>query len=384
MAELVRLFFLQGQVSDLEQAYSKDPQSTIRLLFYWRDRNAGLGHRSLFFAAFHYLVTRDDSLLRLLPQVPVYGCWKDLVVLADRIEQALEPVAQLFSRQLPLDQARMRSGQSVTTAAKWFPSSHSRYGRSALTERVQALLEVTEEQMRRTYLSPLRHYLQTAERSLSARSAVNYTRATRGAVSRYTAAFHRGDATWVPRNPRGKPKSLVEVVDFVLKGYSEQADQHWQRYQASASAVGLAVVCDPRVEPCYPIALALAAGKAGMYTYSSPSLRLTFPSSASLALRVASLAASRAESSLSLDGIDAACVVVVTGQEFPTPLPVLAREQRLLWWRSGGPVAVIEHSPYHIEIRGFSRKIFSALSKGQIPSLAHIVASTLTKYHAIV
>jgi hypothetical protein len=382
MEAFIRLFFTQGCTSDLEQAYLQSPQETARLIFYWRDRNKGLGRRNLFYVAFHYLVERDPGFLQLLPQVPIYGCWKDLVVLADTLPIALEPIAKIFADQLRKDQLAMRVGKYVTTAAKWFPSSHAARGRSALTQRVQELLEVTEEQMRRNFLSPLRHYLQTAERHLSTRQPVNYRRATRGANQRYAQTFRRRDMNWMP--PPITPRSLLEVVRTVLAGQPLEADRHWARYQGSASAVGMAVVCDPRtVEPSYPIALALAAGKAGIYTFSNPSVALSFPSNASLALRIAMLQASKTGPTLSLTGITAPCIVVVTSQPFPLSLPTLLPGQRLIWWHPAPQIGVQEHSPQHVEICGFTQKLFSVLTKGHIPALAHVVASTLEKYTRI-
>jgi hypothetical protein len=382
MEAFVRLFFTQGRVSDLEQAYRLSPQETARLLLYWRDRNKGLGRRNLFYLAVRFLVDRDPSFLQLLPQIPKYGCWKDLVILATSIPTALEPSAQLFAQQLKQDQAAMRAGHYISTAAKWFPSSHAIRGRSAFTQRVQELLAVTEEQMRRTYLSPLRHYLQIAERQLSAREPVNYRRATRGANERYAQTFRRRDAGWMP--PPVIPHSLLEVVRSVLRGQLFEADNYWARYQKSATGVGMAVVCDPRVpDPSYPIALSLASGKEGIYTYSTPSVLIKFPPASSLALRVAALQASRTGPTLSLTDITAPCIVVVTLQPLPATLPTLLPGQRLLWWRAAPTVAVREHSPYHIEICGFTPKLFSTLAKGHVPALTHIVASTLEKYTCV-
>ena len=382
MEAFVRLFFEQGSLSDLQQAYCLDPEGTARLLFYWRDRNRGLGQRTKFHLAYTYLVHQDSRYLHLLPQIPVYGCWKDLVILAGMISIAVEPIAQLFAQQLQLDQVAMRAGKYISTAAKWFPSSHAKHGRTILTQRVQVLLAVTEEGMRRTFLTPLRYYLQLAEVHLSTRQPINYRRITKGAIARYTQVFRRNDATWQPRTVI--PRSVLDVVTNVLEGKVVDADKYWNRYCVTATARGVAVVCDTRtVIPAYPIAFALAVATEGIYTFTNPSVLVTIPPEASLPLKIATLQKCNASTEVSLVGITAPCIIVLTSQPIPTPLPLLAPNQRLIWWREGTPVAVIEHGVYCIEICGFVRKLFSVLAKGHIPSLAHIVAGTLNKYTSL-
>ena len=382
MESLVRLFFVQGQISDLEQAYNSDPQGTARLIFYWRDRNRGLGLRKLFQLAFIWIAERDPTFLGLLPQIPVYGCWKDLVVIAGKLPIALEPIAQLFASQLLCDQKAMRQGKYITTAAKWFPSAHAANGRSSLTQRVQAILNVTEEGMRRTFLSPLRFYLQTAERQLSTAQSPNYRRVTKGANKRYAQTFRRINNTWTATESR--PQSLLEVVANILAGRPLEAEKHWKRYVGGATAIDVAVVCDSSTSDIvYPITLALAVGKDNIYRYANPVVRVKFPAESSLALKVAILQNESNEAQISLAGVSTPCVVVVTSKPFPQPLPLLAEGQRLVWWRSGPTVTVTEHSPRHVEICGFNAKLFSVLAKGHVPSLTHIVASTLEKYHKI-
>ena len=380
MEALVRLFFVQGKITDLEESYARDPAETARLIFYWRDKRLGLGRKRLFHLAFRWLVEQDPSFLYLLPQVPSHGSWKDLVIIASTVPIAMEPIACLFAQQLLKDREAMCNGHRITTAAKWYPTNHAVNGRSQLTRTVETLLQVNEEGMRVNYLSPLRHYLQITERHLSTHQLINYSKVPFNASQRYTQTFKRLDPLWKP-SPLPPPHSLLETVQQVLKGRVTDIDKYWNRYRKGASAIGLAVVCDPQSsDPSYPITFAGSVGKKGIYTYSDPSIEIKFPSTSSLLLQVGTLQAISSSSQLSLNGIVAECIVVVTSRPLPSPLPVLAPGQRLVWWHCRRPVAIKEHGMYCIEICGFTPKLFSTLSKGHLPSLKHIVASTLNNY----
>lgn len=220
-------------LTTFDAAYSQDAAQTIRMLLYVRDKKDGLGMRQLFCTIFMHLWRRatgpamkgvgkidgsmeEDAprpgtpragttvpltaaqchlcrhqLLSLLPRIPDYGSWKDLVLLAQSDATLRAAIVPLFAAQLQEDRLRLlnapptlpdaparqeddrdkasrRPGhRRISTAAKWFPSTHSKYRNSPLVAEVRAILGLTEATMRKNYLSPLRAHLALIEHELS-------------------------------------------------------------------------------------------------------------------------------------------------------------------------------------------------------------------------
>jgi hypothetical protein len=381
MDSTARLFFNQGTDADFATAYELDPEKFLALLFYIRDKNHGLGLRTLFCKGFTYLLTRNPSYMEALSHVPYYGSWKDLVLIAGTTPSTIPTIASLFAGRLVMDLSLMKGRKKVSTAAKWFPSPRTKMGKSPLAHEVRLLLgELTEASMRRMYLSPLRHYLGLVEIKMSKRdwSDIIPSQIPRSANQRYNQVLPRHGI--VCRTVDKIPRCLTGIVARVLKGNPLKSDEYWKARLGTISAVNVAVVCDTTT-PCVevPIALGLAIGRNNLFAFTNPSSRIVLPPNASLASQISSIRETCSESSVSLSGIGSDLIIVVTG--LPMQLEAIPTDKHVVWWNVSGLVPTIQnHRNNLVEITGFCEKIFETLLKGYIPNLNEIVVHTLSKY----
>ena len=172
-------------------AIREDEETAILNILHLRDIRGGLGERDSFRTAFRELYRkRPDHALALLPVIPEYGRWDDLLVLAD------EPaVITLIAKQLYEDMEAMKAGEPVSLCAKWMPSANtsSRQTR-ALAKTLYTGMGMTEKQYRQM-LSALRGYIDILERHLSAKDySFDYGRLPAKALMKHVKAFTRNDA----------------------------------------------------------------------------------------------------------------------------------------------------------------------------------------------
>jgi len=386
MEAFQRLFFNQGSIADFDLAFATDRQLLVKLLFYIRDKNRGLGLKALFCSAFVYMARLEPQMYKLLSFIPRYGCWKDLVLIADTDSSAVPLVATLFAKRFLADLKLMRSGKRISTAAKWYPSARSKRGRSPLTAAVQNILDTNEAGLRRGYLSPLRHYLDLVEIKMARHewTQIRPERLSRGASTRYRTPLLRRDYSLKFRELR--PRSLLQTVEAVLAGATNKVEHCWGKYSATITARGAAIVCDIRgSSPAYAITTALALGKAGIYTYDNPPALVTLPPAASLCAKVHRLLDIEREAELNWLSLPADYIIVVTEQ--PPPVTLLRdseqHSKRIVWWQLGGLVELKQLGARVLIMRGTSEKLFTALLKGYFPHATTLINTALQAYNDI-
>lgn len=390
MKPTTQLFF-NPDTKAFSEAYNSNSKQFIQTLFYLRDKRRGLGLRHLFHQGFVFLVHQDVCYLDLLGRIPCYGSWKDLVVIAGLIPISVSRIAVLFASQLTTDLVSMKAGRRVSTASKWYPSPRSREGKSPLVLSIRQLLKVNEADMRRLYLSPLRHHLGIIEIKMSAQEwpEIKCDKLTRSALQRYDRVLKRnGVKEAVLTIPR--PRSLVEAVSNVLKGQSLGVDGYWDSLRGNLM-LSTAVICDascPKIELPITIALALAiSDRCEIYSYDRGCHKIPLLSTSSLALRVetlgSSLGSSECQSLLSLDTISTPLVIVLTHRPYSHDIK-LKDDQQLIWWNVMGQVNLSRHGSKCLEITGFTEKIIMTLLKGRTLDLDEIVSDTLSRYRSVV
>lgn len=174
------------------KAYEEDPLTAVKILFYARDIEEGLGERNVFRICLHKLaeIKPQDAIINI-PNIVKFGRWDDLYAL---VNTDAERAAFLFIRdQLAEDLAAMKEGRPVSLAAKWLKSVNTSSSESRKLGRLTASYLGLSEQRYRRLLSDLRKYIGITERLMSANNweQIDFNKVPGGAMKRYIRAFYR-------------------------------------------------------------------------------------------------------------------------------------------------------------------------------------------------
>ena len=184
--ENIRLMF--------HKALNEDRQLAARLAFRCRDARDGAGERRTGRIMLEILAQREtDSMRELLPLIPEYGRWDDLLVLLGT--PLHEDVLKLIERQLKEDIENMQKEKPVSLLAKWLPSINASSRKTREDARIiLSYLKMSEKEYRHT-LSSLRSYLNITEKNLSEKEygRIVYPEVPSCAMHRYRNAFRSHD-----------------------------------------------------------------------------------------------------------------------------------------------------------------------------------------------
>lgn len=165
----------------LNQSWSLSPLDTMRLVAQKRDCRGGSGEKKVFYESVRHLITTQPKAVeKFLPLVPYYGTWKDGFKCFGQTD--LEPQWLTFvANQLKTDLADLKSEHatdettevkkiSISLCAKWVPSEGSSLDRQfkGIYSRLTTTMGLNKnkdglKQLRVTYLTPLREYLNIVE-----------------------------------------------------------------------------------------------------------------------------------------------------------------------------------------------------------------------------
>ena len=180
------------------KAFNENPALAIVWLFFARDARGGCGERRTFRVIFERLAYENTKLaLNLLPLIPEYGRWDDLIWLYDH-EQSIPVrmnIEKLLKQQLDDDYDAYLKGKPITLLAKWMPSLNTS---SKDTKRVANNLRLGfgwSPKYYRVRLSSLRKHLGVVERTISAGKwdKIDYESVPSKAGLLYRGAFFRHD-----------------------------------------------------------------------------------------------------------------------------------------------------------------------------------------------
>lgn len=181
---------------DFCEAFRENQILALRWLFYARDVRGGLGERSLFRIIMSQLAADKPTLVRaLLPLIPEYGRWDDVVALVD-CPDVRDSVIELIREQLYRDLSALNEENGkVSLLAKWLPSAN--VSSSETRRRAKIIyhgLGLTESFYRKC-LSTLRKRLRVVERDMSANrwDKIDYPTVPSRASLIYKDAFQRHD-----------------------------------------------------------------------------------------------------------------------------------------------------------------------------------------------
>lgn len=189
----------------------------VKWLFYARDIRGGIGERRLFRICLKYLAENHADIAEaVIPLVPEYGRWDDLLCLLDT--GLADAVVNMIKKQLDEDSRRMQKGESVSLCAKWIPSENSSSRETKRLARIlSSKLGMTERNYRKL-LSKMRSYLKLVEVSISQNlwGEIDYAAVPSRANLRYNSTFLRHDEErrreYLNRLQRGETKIHAGVL----------------------------------------------------------------------------------------------------------------------------------------------------------------------------
>lgn len=185
--------------SKFTMAFLEDPEYAFKFLFYLRDCLQGLGERRSFRVILAHLAkswTDNDGntiIDKILPLIPEYGRWDDLLCLLDT--PCKHKVVNIIKDQINKDWENMNNNKSISLCAKWLPSINTS---SSETKRLAKILikelNLTEKTYRTT-LSALRKYTNVVETKMSRNQwdQIKYETVPSKANLIYQEAFLRND-----------------------------------------------------------------------------------------------------------------------------------------------------------------------------------------------
>lgn len=179
--EIIRRFVL---------AFNENSELALKALFYFRDIRGGQGERRLFREIINYLGdNHSDRLEKLIPLIPEYGRWDDLLVLLNtRVEGA---VIALIKEKIEKD----INSPTPTLLGKWLPSENTSSKNTVIHAKyLRKKLGMSSKQYRQT-LSKLRTKINIVEKNMSSKewSIIKYDKLPSKAGMLYRKAFLKHD-----------------------------------------------------------------------------------------------------------------------------------------------------------------------------------------------
>lgn len=179
------------------KAFREDKNTATKLLFFMRDIRGGEGIRKAFRTAFSYLIELDlDLALKLLPFIPVYGRWDDLVAIYDLTSDAdaQKAIMLIIDEQLGNDYVALKANKPVSLLGKWLPSINTSSARSRrLANEIANRLDMRPVDYRK-FLSQLRKRIDILEtRMTKGDYTFDYSKLPARALANHTNAFLRND-----------------------------------------------------------------------------------------------------------------------------------------------------------------------------------------------
>lgn len=219
---IVDFFGLAGAMRDtpdkaadlFEKAFRAEPLTAVRTLFYLRDVRGGQGERDVFRRCFTRLGNiSPQHALGLLPLIPEYGRWDDLLHV-----EAITDASKIIGRQLMQDLTLAEKGQPVSLLGKWLPSENASSPKTkALAKGLRMRLNMTPAGYRRA-LSQLRKQIRLLEHDMSGNNwrEIEYGKLPGQAHRKHTKAFRRHTPeryqAYLDSVERGEAKINVNTV----------------------------------------------------------------------------------------------------------------------------------------------------------------------------
>lgn len=171
-------------------AYAEDKLVCMKLVFYARDIEEGLGERRVFRIALKYLANRHPrDIVVNIPNIVKYGRFDDLYELVGTPveKEAFAFIKMVFEEDLK----NYTDKKPLSLAAKWLKSVNTSSKESRRLGKITAKYLGLTEREYRTKLSKLRDALRVVEKSMSQKEwgAIDFNKVPGGAMKKYYKAF---------------------------------------------------------------------------------------------------------------------------------------------------------------------------------------------------
>lgn len=177
------------------KAAAEDRDLAFRVLFFARDIRGGLGERSLFRDI--VIGLPDEQVKPLLPLLPEYGRWDDVLALLDDgiSVDLMNAIVDLVHKQFDKDLEDAKAGKSISLLAKWMPSIRKVSKKKVETAKFLCRKFGLQERDYRHALSALRKHLKVVEKAMSANEwkAIDFQAVPSKAAKNYRGAFMKHD-----------------------------------------------------------------------------------------------------------------------------------------------------------------------------------------------
>jgi hypothetical protein len=180
-------------ITRFARAYTENPDSAMKLIFFGRDIRGGLGERRVFKVLLKWLAENEPaSLLKNLEYVPEYGRFDDLLVLMGT--PCEEAMLTVLRKQFAADMEALKKDGDVSLLAKWLPSINASNQDARMNgKKVAKAFGLTEAKYRKA-LSALRNKIRIIENNLRERDySFDYEKQPSRALFKYRSAFARND-----------------------------------------------------------------------------------------------------------------------------------------------------------------------------------------------
>ena len=233
-SDVIRVFSL---------AFSEDPVSALRILFWARDIRGGAGERRVFRICLEYLSKANrEAIVRNMPNIPEYGRWDDLLV--------------FFSTDLQDEAAKLIKdalNSENSLCAKWMPR------KGAIANDLRKFMKMTPKDYRKTLVS----LTKVVEQNMCSGKwdEINYSQVPSVAAARYQTAFYKRDTEryqeyirLLSLPPEARPEGVkinaqavypYDVLKSIRKGNEDVAIAQWKElpnYMEGSSDMILPVV----------------------------------------------------------------------------------------------------------------------------------------------
>ena len=171
-------------------AYAEDKLVCMKIVFYARDIEEGLGERRVFRVALKYLAQRHrNDVIVNIPNIVKYGRFDDLYELVGTpVEKEAFKFMKLVFEE---DYKNFREKKPLSLAAKWLKSVNTSSKESRRLGQLTAKYFGLTEREYRTKLSALRKALKIVENDMSHNEwgAIDFNKVPGGAMKKYYKAF---------------------------------------------------------------------------------------------------------------------------------------------------------------------------------------------------
>lgn len=174
------------------KAYTEQPLTAMKILFYARDIEEGLGERRVFRVGLKWLANnRTKDVIANIENIVKFGRYDDLYEL---VETPAEQAAfDFIAEQLTKDLRDKAEEKPISLLAKWLKSINTSSAESSRLGKLTAKrLALSEKKYRKT-LSSLRNYIDVLENKMSKNDwdKIDFNTVPGGAMKKYTKAFYR-------------------------------------------------------------------------------------------------------------------------------------------------------------------------------------------------